>query len=214
MTSEPSKSLWHPHEKEELAFSSAQWALSILTEYSVGSQETSCCGHQFYQPEIQNMEGKSIPDKDEHQEHWLSHPQPFLSVAHLDQVTGQEDTKPCSRCSSLSDALPDSWHMYHPSIEACLPCDLHQGFCSLVYSVVVRPRREMGDISCLTEKMWSANMFFLSLHFWSLSSGSMFFPEKKSEEAPGGRHRPDERVCKSAFMPLLRCLSTALSPLL
>lgn len=105
-------------------------------------------------------------------------------------------------------------HMYHPSTEACLPCDLHQGFCSLVYSVVVRPRREMGDTSCLKEKRCSASVFFVSLHFWSLSSGSMFFffPEKKSEEAPGGCHQPDERVCKSAF--LLRCLSTALSPFL
>lgn len=66
-------------------------------------------------------------------------------------------------------------HMYHPSTEACLPCDLHQGFCSLVYSVVVRPRREMGDTSCLKEKRCSASVFFVSLHFWSLSSGSMFF---------------------------------------
>lgn len=146
-------------------------------------------------------------------EHRLSHPQTSSVCGSSGSSDGQEVTK-----LQLPQWRPSrSCHTYHPSIEARLPCDLHQGFCSSVCSVIARPRREMGDASCLTEKMWSASVVFVSLHFWSRSSGSMFFffpPEKNPEEAPGGHHRPDERVCKNTFMLLPHCRSTALSPLL
>lgn len=108
-------------------------------------------------------------------EHRLSHPQTSSicgSSGSSDRSRGHKALVPLQ----LTQWRPSrSCHMYHPSIEARLPCDLHQGFCSLVCSVVTRPRREMGDTSCLTEKMWSASIVFVSLHFWSLSSGSMLF---------------------------------------
>lgn len=120
-------------------------------------------------------------------------------------MTGQGDTRPWSRCSSLSDALPESCHMCRPSIEACLPCDLHQGFCSLVYSVVVRPRREMGDTSCLQRKCGVPVCFLFHCIFEVCHQEVcffFFFSLKRNQK------RPPEGVTDptSAFARALSCL--------
>lgn len=83
-------------------------------------------------------------------------------------MTGQEDTKSWSLFSLLNDSLPEPLYTYHPSIEGVLLCDLYQGFGLLVYSVIVRPRREMGDtkvFSLTRENVECQYIYIFSFYF-------------------------------------------------
>lgn len=170
----------------------------------LAARKHPCADTSSTNQKYRTRRGRAFQIKMSVREHRLSHPQTSSVCGSSGSSDGQEVTK-----LQLPQWRPSrSCHTYHPSIEARLPCDLHQGFCSSVCSVIARPRRQMGDASCLTEKMWSASVVFVSLHFWSRSSGSMFFflPPWK-EPGRGPRRAPSTwRACLQEHFHALTAL--------
>lgn len=121
----------------------------------------------------------------------------------MDRVTGQEDTKPWSRFSLLGESLPESLYTAHPSIEGYLSCDLYQGFGLLVYSVTVRPRREMGDTKafCLTRENVECQYIFCFIPLLMSVIRKCIFTEKKSEKAWEGTIALKSMFTGVLFMP-------------